>query len=346
MERKKYLVSIIMLTYNHQRYIKDAVESVIEQTYKNWELIIVDDGSSDNTAKLIYQIIQKNPSRRIKFFKQQHKGPEQLGAIYNSALEKISGDLVAILEGDDKWPFYKLNIQVNDFLDKKIVLSFGNYSWISPNGNIIRTIGFSKYLPCSVLSNKPVGIASWYMAGLAYRTFSFPCTILIRRSSLEQIGGFKELEGKVHLVDYPTFLELSRIGNFKYHQVILGYWRRHINSLTTKSNIEINKEAHKYSIHFLSLHPELLQNKLSVVDKSWKKIIGYSYFEQGRALLIIREWKKARSIFNFLIKDTAISFRLKTIASLGLMCSIMHMDLEPLIDAFKGYSLKKMKDES
>jgi len=345
MGKDKYLVSVIMLTYNHRRYIKDAIESVIHQTYRNWELIIIDDGSSDNTAELILQIIKENPDKEIKFFEQRHKGPEYLGATYNSALEKVSGDLIAILEGDDKWPSYKLITQVDDFLDKEVVLSFGDYSWISPNGKIIRTITLSKYLPYSVLLNKPIGIATWYMAGLAYRTFSFPCTVLIRYSSLEQIGGFKELKGKVHLVDFPTFLELASLGSFKYHNVVLGYWRRHIDSLTTKSNIEINTEAYKYSIHFFSLHPELLQDKLSVVNKSWKKNLAYSYLEQGRALLIVKKWKKARDIFSFLTKDTNVSIKLKIIALLGLICSIIHIDLEPLMNIFRGYNLRGIKEK-
>ena len=94
------LVSIITPTFNHRLYIADAIKSVIGQTFEDWELIIIDDGSFDNTP----EIVRKFQNPKIHFYQQEHKGIYRLSEIYNFALDLAKGELIAILEGDDKWP--------------------------------------------------------------------------------------------------------------------------------------------------------------------------------------------------------------------------------------------------
>jgi len=95
------LVSVISPTYNHGRYITDCIESVQNQTYTNWEMIIVDDGSSDNTLETAKALAQQD--NRIKVFTQENIGIFRLGETYNFALSKASGKYTAILECDDIW---------------------------------------------------------------------------------------------------------------------------------------------------------------------------------------------------------------------------------------------------
>lgn len=90
------LFSIIMPAYNASKYIREAIDSVVNQSYKNWELIIVDDGSTDNTVS----IIENNYSdKRIILIKQEHKGTA--GATRNTALNFVKGEYVQILDSDD-----------------------------------------------------------------------------------------------------------------------------------------------------------------------------------------------------------------------------------------------------
>ena len=102
-------ISIIMPTYNDKDSIVETFDSVINQTYTNWELIIIDDGSTDNTEEVIKNYIEKHSLKdKIKYFYQENK--DQLNAIING-INYISGDYVYILHSDDLMPSY-------DFLEK------------------------------------------------------------------------------------------------------------------------------------------------------------------------------------------------------------------------------------
>jgi glycosyltransferase involved in cell wall biosynthesis len=95
-----------MPTYNRAEYIIETIESIRNQTYSNWELIIVDDGSDDNTEELISQI----KDERIQFYKAGRIGVN--GRIKNIGLEKVSGELIAFIDSDDLWAATKLEKQV------------------------------------------------------------------------------------------------------------------------------------------------------------------------------------------------------------------------------------------
>ncbi len=99
-------VSIIMPTYNRANYIDETIESVCNQTYDNWELIIVDDGSEDNTGEIVSQL----KDERIKFYKAGRIAIN--GKIKNIGIEKANGELIAFIDSDDLWAETKLEKQV------------------------------------------------------------------------------------------------------------------------------------------------------------------------------------------------------------------------------------------
>ena len=90
-------VSIIMPVYNAEKYVSEAIESVRNQSYENWELIIVDDGSTDHSPEIIDRYAQKDV--RIQSF---HNKNEGVSAARNFALSKISGELVTFIDSDDE----------------------------------------------------------------------------------------------------------------------------------------------------------------------------------------------------------------------------------------------------
>ena len=89
--------SVIMAAYNAEKYIEDAIGSVLNQTYENWELVVVDDGSSDKTAEIADNIARKDT--RIQVIHQPNSGTA--AAARNSALKVITGDYVQMLDADD-----------------------------------------------------------------------------------------------------------------------------------------------------------------------------------------------------------------------------------------------------
>lgn len=225
------VVSVITPTYNHQDYIAECIQSVIDQTYTNWELIIINDGSTDETVQKIEQFNEP----RIQLINQPNQGIDQLAATYNSALNRAKGSLIAILEGDDYWHPQKLARQVKNFtVNPDLVLSFSQFQLIKNSGEVISTEPSSPP-PLDGLANTPVGRAAYYLLQPDHLTFAFPVTQMINADALHQIGGFQSIPG-LPLIDYPTLLALSLVGPWHFDEEILGFWRRHEKS-TTQSQL-------------------------------------------------------------------------------------------------------------
>lgn len=133
---KEDLVSIIMPVYNCEKYIKEAVDSVLNQNYDNWELIIVDDLSDDNSACIIDTYVSKD-SRIKSIWFSENKGAAEAR---NKAIESSKGRYLAFLDCDDKWKENKLNSQIDYMKEKKIGFSFTNYELISDKGKKLNRV--------------------------------------------------------------------------------------------------------------------------------------------------------------------------------------------------------------
>src|SRR5687767_5983622 len=101
-------VSILTPTYRHAQFIASTIKSVQDQTFQDWEMLILDDGSDDGTA----EIAESGGDSRVRVFREPHRGIDLLDETYNRGLEEARGELIAILEGDDLWHAHKLSTQV------------------------------------------------------------------------------------------------------------------------------------------------------------------------------------------------------------------------------------------
>src|SRR6476659_7001862 len=115
------LVSVIMPAFNAGKYISDAIQSVIQQTYNNWELIVIDDGSTDTTAAIIKEFIASDD--RIKYLYQENGGP---GKARNKGLKEAKGIYVAFLDADDLWLPEKLREQLKTMFYHKTDLVYSD----------------------------------------------------------------------------------------------------------------------------------------------------------------------------------------------------------------------------
>ena len=127
--REEDMVSIIMPSYNTASYIKESIQSVLNQTYTNWELIIVDDCSTDETDEVLNTIIDS----RIKYFKNKENSGAAISR--NKALREARGQWVAFLDSDDLWMPNKLEKQINFMKKNGYTFSYTNYEEIDENGN-------------------------------------------------------------------------------------------------------------------------------------------------------------------------------------------------------------------
>lgn len=126
------LVSIIMPLYNGEKFIKITLESVLKQTYKNWELLITNDGSKDNSPKIAEKYAKKD--ERIKLFNQVNKGS---AAARNNSLKEANGKYIVFLDSDDIWEDNFLEKQIKFLKEKNASLVFSSYKRINEDGKEI-----------------------------------------------------------------------------------------------------------------------------------------------------------------------------------------------------------------
>ena len=134
MELINNLVSIITPAYNAEKYIKDTIESVIAQTYVNWELIIVDDASKDNTVNII-KIYQKK-DRRIKLIPLNEN--QGVANARNIAIQNAKGIYIAFLDADDIWEKDKLKKQIQILKNTNADITYTAYKMIDETGKTIK----------------------------------------------------------------------------------------------------------------------------------------------------------------------------------------------------------------
>jgi len=129
-----YLVSIIMPSYNCESFIKASIKSVIAQEYENWELLISDDCSNDDTLKIIKSYCDKD-IRISMITSNTNLGP---AVSRNKAIEKAKGRFIAFLDSDDLWSPQKLSKQIPFMVKNKIALCYTRYNSIDAKGELIK----------------------------------------------------------------------------------------------------------------------------------------------------------------------------------------------------------------
>lgn len=150
----KPLVSIIMPCYNAERYIAQSIESVLAQTYDNWELLITDDGSTDKSVEIISKY-SKNDERINVMVPDEHQG---IARTRNMSISRARGRFVAFLDSDDIWFPEKLEKQIKFMLENDVAFTYSSYEVIDCQGNlknkIVKDAGvmsYKKYLRNTII---------------------------------------------------------------------------------------------------------------------------------------------------------------------------------------------------
>lgn len=148
------LVSIITPSYNSERFISQTIESVLAQTYQNWEMIIVDDVSLDNANKIIEEYVKKDS--RIKLIKLEKNGGPAIAR--NKAIEVARGRYIAFLDADDIWYENKLEKQIEFMNEKKLALTYSSYDLIDEEENELGSfMTKDRVTYCDLLKTNSIG---------------------------------------------------------------------------------------------------------------------------------------------------------------------------------------------
>jgi glycosyltransferase involved in cell wall biosynthesis len=337
---KNPLVSVITSTYNHEKYIGECIESVKAQTFHDWEMIIINDGSTDKTFEIATKCAESDS--RIHVINQENKGIFKLAETYNKALNLSKGEFIAIIEGDDYWEPQKLEIQVNVMKnDNSVILCWGRaVSRVGFQKEVYQVHPVQEEKHLKYFTNEPPGS----IFNSVFDNFFPPLTFIIRKDALTQIGGFVQVN-PFPAVDLSTMLALSKLGRFYFFNQVLGTWRIFPNQTTKTLNFNILEGGNKIIVDFYnSLSAEqrkILNFNEDFIWDNYKKRKIITYARSGRFKLIRRDFKGAREDYILALQKYGIKEPVwKLRAFTGLIFSFLHLDVEVLAKWFGKGSLK------
>ena len=227
---KKPLISILMNCFNGELYLEEALNSIIAQSYTNWELIFWDNRSTDNSN----QIVTNYKDKRIKIFKSTKHS--NLGKARKDALKKCKGEYLTFLDVDDLWHKDKLTNQIKVFENKEVGISFTNTIFFSSNRKEIlykNKVNFG--LDTSAL------ITNYYLSLES---------IMINMNKLKLLE-YTFDDDYNHISDFDLIIRLSSVSKVQYLNEILSFWRIHLNNESFKRKELFNKEKIKWCDYHL-----------------------------------------------------------------------------------------------
>ncbi len=245
-KNKNPLVSVIMNCFNGELFLRDSIESVINQTYKNWELIFWDNRSKDKSA----EIFKSYKDKRLKYFyADEHVS---LYKARNLAIDQSKGDFISFIDTDDLWNQNKLELQIPYFKDSKVGVVYSNL-WIFKKKVTKRKLYVKNKLPrgnifYEIIKNYNVGILS----------------AVIRKNFFEKLK--EKFDERFSMIgDFDLFLRLSEICIFESIQVPLASVRLHGQNLTT---IMKEKETEEMELWLKENKCNLNEFNLQIIQKN------------------------------------------------------------------------------
>ena len=222
---KKSAVSVLMSVYNGEKYLREAIESVLNQTFTNFEFLVINDGSTDRSGLLLEEYQKQD--KRLRVSSQENKGVTKAT---NNLLRHAQGDYIAIMDADDVALPMRFEKQVQ-FLEQnsEYVVVGSKVLIIDPDGLPIRP--FSEKTSHEELDAD-------HMAGKG-GAIIHPAS-MIRRRALESVGGYRDM---APAQDFDLFLRLAEIGKLANLPDMLLKYRMHSKSLGNSKRLKQQREA-------------------------------------------------------------------------------------------------------
>jgi len=265
---KKPEISIVMNCHNGERFLEEAINSVLNQTYKKWELIFWNNSSKDNSEK----IFKSFKDKRLRYFYTPKK--VSLYISRNAAVNKARGKFIAFLDVDDIWFPNKLKLQLKKFKDTKVGLVYGKFIKYNKNSLFRKKQFITKkdlpegYITRELLKNYPVGLL----------------TIMIRKKYLNKKDIFKVKYN--YLGDLDFVLRFSLKHKFAAVQECVGIYRQHDNQMQIKN-------YKTKSVQFSKWYKEITSKKIFGSIENYKLLTEWERFHSS--LTMVKEKKNLKA---------------------------------------------------
>lgn len=261
-------VSVFIPSYNHSLYIKDTLEAVFNQTYQPLELIVIDDGSSDNSPEIIKKALAECPFES-RLIVRPNKG---LPATINEGLELSRGEFFAVIASDDIWLPNFLSRRVSQLQKQpNAVLAYGNCFSIDENNQITGSTLDWKESDKKFESNS-----------LFVQEYPVTPTILYRRSILN----IQKWNPDTFVEDFELHLRLRLLGEFAFDPEVLSGYRGHSTNMSNNTELLLNGKIQAYELNAEALN--LSTEKISEIKTKleWELIDGY--IQSGQRLRAVK----------------------------------------------------------
>ena len=284
------LVSIVIPTFNHARYLGRALQSVFDQTFKNWEIIVVDNHSTDHTE----EVIASYSTESITYLKIHNNGV--IAASRNAGINASKGKWIAFLDSDDWWTEDKLEICFSH-VNEKVDLLHHDLSLVTEKSHLFgRRLAKSRQLKAPVLIDL-------IMSGNLIANSS----VIVRKSLLKEIGGICEDASLIGAEDYNSWLRIANLtDNFVYIPKALTYYLKHNESVSNKNMSVVGRYA--------------VKDFVSALNKNQKiKVEARFRYTEGRFNSSKKSIFKAKEDFLYCIKNGIFSLKVKSFISLLIL---------------------------
>jgi glycosyltransferase involved in cell wall biosynthesis len=236
------LVSVVVTCHNYGAFLPEALESVLGQTYPNVEIIVVDDGSTDDTRAVTKPFLD----RGVRYLHQENRGP---GPARNAGVAATSGPLVGFLDADDAWLPNKLSLQVAYFeRHPELGLVSGAYFQGDEDNNAVGLVPAPR-----------LGSGYVFERLLVRNELHNPTVVLVRRSCLEEVGGFSDIAPPVE--DWDTWIEVAQRFPIGAVSEPVARRRRHARTISRRAS----------GTDWIESQRRILVRHLDHVEPAWKR---------------------------------------------------------------------------
>jgi len=245
-------ISIIMASYNYANYIKQAIDSILNQTYKNWELIIVDDGSLDNSLEIINNYVENNEN--ISFYKHENGLNKGLSATLQLGLSKATGDYIAFLESDDYWTENHLEEKVKILKSNPAIKFIFNQTQLFGDAEVIKD-HLEKTNYASNLVDRPDSYEYMPFSFLEMSVVGTFSSMMIEKNVINECN-FNTPYGPY--LDWWLCHQIAIKHKMYFLNKKLTYWRLHKKSYTNEKYSKQNQQ--KIDNYFRKLYQNYILN--------------------------------------------------------------------------------------
>ena len=278
--------SVVIPAWNAAKFITNALDSVAAQTNRDYEIIVVDDGSPDDTAAVVAAWSAAHPQVALNLVRQANRG---IGGSRNSGIRHSRGQFVAFLDADDAWQPEKLEAVARFLREKPEVDLVCHHEWLD-RGNSLRRLSHGPHATYEDL----------LFGGNTISTSA----VTVRRALVDQLGGFSEDMKLNGVEDYDLWLRLARDHcRIDYLPLILGTYRVHGQGFT--ANVD---EHLQHMINVLQSHFDSLGEATRYYDRIRKRRAAM-FRQAGHAHMLNGDRGRARALFRRSLMERAAEWR-------------------------------------